>query len=475
MNYQITDKTRLQYLVELRQESIDAHIVAYDARMIAYNKSNAACNSTRYVHLSQDDIDLTFGNDLRVDREKYKEKITKTLDISMWNSVLETFGIEKLMSSKERKKFKSSILDDHLPFTEDAVLDTLEGLRLRRWEIFCEGVATTFSNLDRRFKSHDGFKIGSRVILPRLISEWGGVGSYSLDMLMDIERSFLIVNGEEPVEYKDSVLSHLRRNVKYDTQQEFDEYPYFRIKTYKNGNAHLWFRDKEDVKKINLVLASHYGETIGEGSEVADKESMPEFYHVTPAKNFGFFETSDETAKTLMEYIEWYRYNETGKIRILEPSAGRGSLLRNIPSNVLEKYDIEFITIEIQPDNCAILRNKGYKVHNKDFLTMKVEDLGKFDLILMNPPFDKGRDVDHVTHATKFLADNGKLVAIMSARAELSENARHRAFHKLIKRYKPLGRYSWQQKYWSDLPEKSFAHAGTNVNTVILGLSNEKT
>jgi 16S rRNA G1207 methylase RsmC len=34
-----------------------------------------------------------------------------------------------------------------------------------------------------------------------------------------------------------------------------------------------------------------------------------------------------------------------------------------------------------------------------------------YDRVVMNPPFDLERDVDHVTHALKFLEPEGQLVA----------------------------------------------------------------
>lgn len=84
----------------------------------------------------------------------------------------------------------------------------------------------------------------------------------------------------------------------------------------------------------------------------------------------------------------------------------------------------------------------------------------------MNPPFDRGRDCDHVRHAFEFLKPGGILVAVMSARAEFREDKRHRALHEIVERCRPA--YGWRK--WHDLPAGSFAHAGTNINTVILAI-----
>src|SRR3546814_5344789 len=45
----------------------------------------------------------------------------------------------------------------------------------RSWEnrrdIYLRGIANSFSALDRRFRSHDGFKIGSRLIIERALND----------------------------------------------------------------------------------------------------------------------------------------------------------------------------------------------------------------------------------------------------------------------------------------------------------------
>jgi hypothetical protein len=40
----------------------------------------------------------------------------------------------------------------------------------------------------------------------------------------------------------------------------FDECgtPYARVRWFKNGNAHLWFKRPELVDKMNKILAKHY-------------------------------------------------------------------------------------------------------------------------------------------------------------------------------------------------------------------------
>src|SRR3546814_3255444 len=94
-----------------------------------------------------------------------------------------------------------------------------------------------------------------------------------------------------------------------------------------------------------------------------------------------------------------------------------------------------------------------------DFLALNPDLIGSFDRIIMNPPFDRGRDIDHVNHAIEFLAPGGILVAIMSAGTEFKSDAKAAAFHAKIERYRARFR---------DLDPGSFASVGTMVNTVVL-------
>ena len=55
-------------------------------------------------------------------------------------------------------------------------------------------------------------------------------------------------------------------------------------------------------------------------------------------------------------------------------------------------------------------------VWHEDFLSRLPH--GSYDRVVMNPPFDLERDIDHVMHAMEFLKPDGLLVAIMSAGTE---------------------------------------------------------
>lgn len=399
---------------------------------------------------------------------KFNKSITNLIDRQLWRYVIESTELDELFDKEARDEFEESLNKDCPEFTVETCMNTITNLRDNSYNIFKRGVANSFSSLDRRFKSHDGFKIGSRMIFDRAFNEYGSWNHYSNKdrIIRDVERAFLRLDNKDNIKKYAGIIGEIDSNRGFGKSSFVVETDYFRAKVYLNGNLHLWFKRDDLLKKVNLVLADYYGEVIGESSEVANSSDMPPMYHITPAKNFGYFPTSEETAEIVFERLGISNLNG---LRVLEPSAGCGVLARmarNKGGNV--------VCVEIQEDHSNSLREQGFEVYNRNFLDLRPEDIGYFDVIIANPPFDNGRDSDHVRHMLKFLNEKGRLISIMSASAELSSSKRHSTLREHIyKNYDFIGYKYYGMKdlpFFKDLPAGSFKHCGTNVNTVTLGL-----
>ncbi len=137
---------------------------------------------------------------------------------------------------------------------------------------------------------------------------------------------------------------------------------------------------------------------------------------------------------------------------VLEPSAGTGNLVRAIRDAAPEAI---ITAVEINRELALALaqvlggRAEGFTATHADFLSLNGE-LGQFDRIVMNPPFERGADIDHIRHAYAKLKPGGRLVAICAngprQRDELGEIC----------------------TAWIDLPAGSFKEQGTNVNAAIV-------
>lgn len=93
---------------------------------------------------------------------------------------------------------------------------------------------------------------------------------------------------------------------------------------------------------------------------------------------------------------------------VLEPSAGMGGLADLLPKE-------RTTCVEISQLHCKVLESKNYEVVHGDFLAWNG---GKFNRIVMNPPFSEGRWQAHTEHAVAMLSPGGRLVAILPAGAK---------------------------------------------------------
>jgi hypothetical protein len=169
-----------------------------------------------------------------------------------------------------------------------------------------------------------------------------------------------------------------------------------------------------------------------------------------PKDEYEFFPTPHHVADTMHNIAGVTTY-----MHVLEPSAGRGALVHRLE-------DVYVHCIEKMPANAKYLREEGYQVEEADFMNVTARQ--DFDRVLMNPPFSKGQDVKHVTHALRFLKPGGRLVAIMGAGVTFRQDKRTTEFRDLVK---GMGGTI------EPLPEGSFKASGTMVNTVIVTIDKD--
>ncbi|MBK3582262.1 methyltransferase [Streptomyces sp. MBT57] len=138
---------------------------------------------------------------------------------------------------------------------------------------------------------------------------------------------------------------------------------------------------------------------------------------------------------------------------VLEPSAGSGAI-----ATAAAARGAIVDCIERDPGYAAVLSDThvARQVQVADFLTIPAEP--RFDRVLMNPPFTRGTDIAHVTHALRFLKPNGLLVSVMSWTVT-EQTGSTTVFRKLVEQRGALV---------EALPARAFAQSGTTVGTVLV-------
>lgn len=397
------------------------------------------------------------------DAEASASMFRKATDAAIWTHLLYATGMNRIMDTTALQKFNDQLMSDPAPVTEDNVLATLEGLHEDRHLIFARGLARVFSDLDSRFKSHDAFKIGSRIILTRIFDEHGSWNYHmnAKQKLADVERVLAVLDGREPEGGMLQAQMDEDRGNRYCPRQSVTESRYLKIRCFKNGNAHLWFTRPDLTEKANLVLADYYGEVLPDA--VGPDETFEEATSKGTAlsKDLQFYETPQKVVTKLMERL----YIPEGG-RILEPSAGEGAIARELVHQFPEN---PVVAVEVDPSRAAQCREiDGVWVVERNFLKYHPGSEGLFDAVVMNPPFYGTHWMQHVVHAASMLKSYGELRAVLPVTAQIGDSKKHREFRKWALKHSRYGRVQW-----TELPAESFASSGTRVNTVILTLTKD--
>lgn len=166
--------------------------------------------------------------------------------------------------------------------------------------------------------------------------------------------------------------------------------------------------------------------------------------------DFGFFKTQEPLGREVIAEAEI----EPG-MKVCDPSAGDGALAR-LAAEIVGIQNVD--TFELQPCNVAILRDLGFSPVQGDFLDVAPEP--RYDRIIMNPPFARQQDIDHVRHAWTMVKPGGKLVAIMSASVDFRSNRKTQEFREFLEQHGRLRKN----------PEGSFKESGTMASTVTVVL-----
>ena len=169
------------------------------------------------------------------------------------------------------------------------------------------------------------------------------------------------------------------------------------------------------------------------------------------AQDFQFFETPSDVADWLVMLAGGIHEHD----KVLEPSAGRGALVRAIhrscPDAVVDCY-------EMMPENKELLlRLGGINIIGDDFTKSTIGK--KYTKIIANPPFSGNQDIRHVRMMYDMLEQGGTLASITSAHWEFAEEKTCRDFRKWLE---DVG----GAKY--EIESGAFKESGTGVRTLAI-------
>ncbi|MCK5613432.1 methyltransferase, partial [Candidatus Pacearchaeota archaeon] len=176
------------------------------------------------------------------------------------------------------------------------------------------------------------------------------------------------------------------------------------------------------------------------------------------AKIPGYFPTPPEVIQLMLDHAQLKE-----GMNILEPSAGSGSIVDAIRET---NIDVGIVCFEVNHTLREILHTKKHSLVGDDFMKADSEDRVKwsFDRVIMNPPFERLQDIDHVKKAYSLLKPGGSLISIMSPGPFSNTQKKAVEFRGWF--VEKLGEVH-------ELPEGSFKSSGTGVASRLVIIDKE--
>lgn len=215
-----------------------------------------------------------------------------------------------------------------------------------------------------------------------------------------------------------SLLASMKEATRQIPKEERRDYRDMGIRSIHNSRAFESSKRDDARREAEAVLEAIGGALQPEGYWQFDYDPSEVFSEILVSgcipddKSHQFYPTPKALAERV---VEWANIGPTDTV--LEPSAGQGGLADLLPKD-------RTICVEIAALNAKVLEAKGHSVVRGDFLTTGVnvisDCIGRFNRIVMNPPFNAGRWRAHLEHAADMLKPGGRLVAILPSGARNS-------------------------------------------------------
>jgi hypothetical protein len=168
-------------------------------------------------------------------------------------------------------------------------------------------------------------------------------------------------------------------------------------------------------------------------------------------QDYQFFETPDAIADWLVELAGGIRSTD----KVLEPSAGRGALVRAIHRS---NPDVTVDCCEMMPENREFLRKlPNVNIVEYDFTQYSCEN--KYSKIIANPPFSNNQDVEHVYRMYNHLRVGGMLVSVIGTNWSFAQTRKSSDFRKWLE--------DRDAKVY-DVPKGAFMQSGTTIATKVI-------
>lgn len=196
-----------------------------------------------------------------------EETARKRLDGAFWAALLDRTGLTTLLDAEAMRAFRADLEHDRAPpFTLEEIQTQVITLHQSAGELFSRGVYNVFRRITRsykRFRTNERhpFTVGRRNIVTGWFEpEWRGPGLHvryeARDEVNDLDRIVSVLSGQPYTPRR--LETALNQALKSGETNSYED-AQLHIRAFRNGNAHITFKDPVVLDKINQVIAEYCG------------------------------------------------------------------------------------------------------------------------------------------------------------------------------------------------------------------------
>lgn len=462
----------------LRPETLAGLFAEYDRDLAGMEAVSAALRRTSLVnHFISANLD---GDHWRVSIERLSElpPAIKALDAHYWQRALDLTDVLDTMPQARRDEWREQVTKHKTPaFDRQTVITTLRALLDARASYFAERVDGIFRNLSGEHLTNRPEGFGKRMIIARVLSEFGYASSDRCGYIHDLRAVIAKIHGREaPRHYMTTAMVEYAIRSRRGEWVDLDGGA-LRLRVYKVGTAHLEVHP-EVAWKLNAVLAHLHPHAIPAPHRQRPRIRPPrdfvvfdrpiaapirEALHDGAVKGMTFsfsFRTEASIATAAAEVLvalggspvrvggqtvyafdydlspvlreviangvipdQWsHQFYPTPRDIAEDMAAAAGIepghrvLEPSAGQGHLARMMVPGVTlVEISELHCDILLSLGFAGATIHCADFLAWRRGLFDRIVMNPPYADGRAVRHLEHAASMTAPGGRIVALLPA------------------------------------------------------------
>ena len=212
-------------------------------------------------------------NDLRDENKFYdigcyqvlqQENFINNINRTCWKNLLYTQEVKEILP---KKRFEELIYQTTFPdFNSNIIINTLNQLYEDKDKYIIENIIYCFQILDKKnYKTNSSYSFKNKSILNiATYRDYSGCGrsyyvsDYYINALIALESLFAKIDSTE-IQDKESI--RLINNYEKYASTNL-ELKYFKLKVYKNGNIHIYYKDETKINMLNKILQNHFGNTL---------------------------------------------------------------------------------------------------------------------------------------------------------------------------------------------------------------------